>query len=280
MHRRILERIFLDMIHEDEALWDKTTEHIPQTRVRAEIISKEDTHVSGIHESKILFELFNINVVDSADDGQTLNSGERLFVIEGNSRDILLVERTALNILSRMCGISTTTMKAIDKAKEAGDEVIIAATRKTTPLFSYFEKKAVMVAGGDTHRLNLSDSILIKENHRKLFGDVRESIKKIKESKSFVDKIEIEVGNEEDAFAAAESGADIVMFDNMAPAEIREVISGLKEKGLRKNILLEASGGINLDNIAEYAKTGVDAISCGMLTHSTHTVDLTLRIIQ
>jgi nicotinate-nucleotide pyrophosphorylase (carboxylating) len=155
--------------------------------------------------------------------------------------------------------------------------VRIAATRKTTPGFRVFEKKAVFLGGGDTHRFNLSDAVLIKDNHIKILG-LEECLRRAKERASFTKKIEVEVESQGDMIKAAKGGADIIMFDNMAPEEIARGVELLMEKGLRGHMLLEASGGITLDNIQEYAASGVDVISLGALTRNARWIDLSLEI--
>jgi nicotinate-nucleotide pyrophosphorylase (carboxylating) len=155
--------------------------------------------------------------------------------------------------------------------------VRVACTRKTTPGFRLYEKKAVFLGGGDTHRFNLSDAVLIKDNHIHLQG-LEESLRRARRQASFTKKIEVEVENLEDMLLAAEMGADIIMFDNMAPAEIAKGIELLQKRGLRNRVLLEASGGIRPKDIEDYASTGVDVISLGDLTRNARWIDLSLEI--
>lgn len=154
----------------------------------------------------------------------------------------------------------------------------IAATRKTTPGFRVFEKKAVFLGGGDTHRFNLSDAVLIKDNHIKILG-LEECLRRARERASFTKKIEVEIESLDDMIKAAEGGADIIMFDNMAPEKIARGVELLEETGLRNSVLLEASGGITPDNIREYAASGVDVISLGALTRNARWIDLSLEIV-
>jgi nicotinate-nucleotide pyrophosphorylase (carboxylating) len=278
MNRKTLEKKLLQMVDEDAGKGDITTELLPNKVVRAKIIAKESCTTSGISELKTLFSLYNITVLSSAKDGQTVKEGQIIFSLSGRAHDILLVERTALNILSRMSGITSLTKEFVAEARRGGAKVRVAATRKTTPLFSFFEKKAVEVGGGDPHRSGLYDMVLIKNNHLKLFKNVRDAVKKAK-SVSAYHKIEIEVGTSADAVAAAEEGADIVMLDNMTVSEAKKTISKLSEKKLRKKILVEISGGITLGNISDYASCGPDLISVGRLTHSAASADFALRIV-
>jgi len=278
MHPKLLEKKLLEMVREDSGVEDITTEFTLNKRVKAEIIAKENGVVAGIYELSILFSLFNIKLLNSFSDGSKTRKNQRILILSGNSHDILIVERTALNILSRMSGISTLTTEILKEVKKINPKVRLAATRKTTPLFGYFEKRAVSLAGGDTHRTGLQDMVLIKDNHLKLFKNVGEAIRKAKENTSFAHKIEVEVSTPKEALEAARAGADIVMLDNFTPKRIGEAISLLEKNNLRET-LLEASGGITKDNVAEYAKTGVDVVSLGMLTKSAEAKDFSLEII-
>lgn len=280
MHAKILEQKLLDMVKEDLGFYDITTEFVQDKKVKAEIISKTNGIVSGIYELKTLFNLFEIKVTEYVGDGEKIKKNQKIFLLNGRSRDILIVERTALNILSRMSGITTLTNEFVVKTKKTNPLVKIAATRKTTPLFGYFEKKAVKIGGGDTHRLNLSDAVLIKNNHLKLFDNVVDAIKTAKKNTSFTHKIEIEVSNIKDAILAAGNGADIIMLDDMSVADVKKTIYELKKQGLRDRVIIEASGGISLENIEEYASSGVDVISIGALTHSVPALDFSLEIIE
>ncbi len=272
----VLEKKFIEMLVEEGT--DVTTKFTPHKKVIAKIIAKEDGIAAGVYELKILFETFKINVLQSVKDGENFKNGDTLFVLEGDSHKILNVERTALDIFSRMCGIATLTHKFCEIAKNVNPNIRIAATRKTTPLFRYFEKRAVEIGGGDIHRMDLEDNVLIKNNHLFLFhNDIEEALKAAKKSASFTNKIEIEVRNKEDAIKAAKY-AEIIMFDNMSPDEIREAINEVKK--INDNILFEASGRINLENVEKYAKTGVDVLSIGALTHSAKQIDMSLRIVE
>jgi len=178
--------------------------------------------------------------------------------------------------MARMSGISTLTRQCV---LSAGGLVRIAATRKTTPGFRLFEKRAVFLGGGDTHRFNLSDAVLIKDNHIQILG-LEECLRRGKQLASFTKKIEVEVESLDDMLKAAQGGADIIMFDNMAPEEIARGVELLKKKGLRDRVLLEASGGITPDSIRGYAACGVDVLSLGALTRNARWIDLSLEIEQ
>ena len=189
-----------------------------------------------------------------------------------------MAERTVLNIMMRMSGIATETRRLVDTLREAGLDVRVAATRKTAPGLRFLDKKAVMVGGGDTHRLRLDDAVLIKDNHVAIVGSVGEAVRKAKEAVSFAKKVEVEVQTPEEALEAARCGADIVMLDNMKPDQIRRAVELLKAEGLYGRIVLEASGGINPSNILEYASTGVHVVSLGYLTHSAKALDMSLEL--
>jgi nicotinate-nucleotide pyrophosphorylase (carboxylating) len=180
----------------------------------------------------------------------------------------------------RMSGIATLTSLALNIAREVNPSIKIASTRKTTPGFSYFEKKAVEIGGGDTHRFRLDDLVLIKDNHIVLVGDVEQAVRLAKQKTSFSKKIEVEITTSADIVKVVDAGADIVMLDNMSVAEVKQAIELLAKKGFRKNALLEISGGITLENLAEYAETGVDIISMGVLTHSYTSLNMSLEIIS
>lgn len=279
MDNKFIKEKFLQMIEEDSKKDDITTAFTPEKIVKAKIISKSEGVVSGIFELTIFFNLFKITTLKKVKDGSKIRRGQTIFELKGNSKQILLVERTALNILSRMSGISTLTNAFVERARRKNAKIRIAATRKTLPLFSYFDKEAVKLGGGDTHRLGLYDMVLIKDNHLKLFRNVKEALEKARSETSFAHKIEIEVQNMKEAIEAAKNGADIVMLDNFSVGGIKKTIAALKKENLRNKILLEASGGITLENVEKYAAIGVDVISVGALTHSVKAMDVSLEII-
>jgi len=221
----------------------------------------------------------NVEIVNSIEDGSEIRYGDVVMEVEGKAKNILMCERTVLNILMKMSGIATVTAKMVEKAKKVNPDIIIAATRKTMPGFRIFEKMAVSIGGGDTHRFSLGDCVLIKDNHIAVAGGLIEAIKFAKAA-SFTKKIEVEVKSVEDALTVAREGVDIIMFDNMSPNEIREAVKILEKEGLRERIILEASGGITPDNVEEYASTGVDVLSSGYITHSSKALDLSLRITE
>ena len=260
-------------IEEDIGYNDVSCNIIPDCKVQAEVVSNEDGIVSGLAEATQVFEYFEVFAPTDLTDGSAVKKNDIIFSLEGGARSILKAERLALNFLGRMSGISSLTREYVDRA----NGVRIAGTRKTTPGFRKFEKKAVIAGGGDPHRFNLSDAILIKDNHIAVTG-LEKAVKSAKGMASFTQKIEVEVEDAGSALQAAELGVDIIMFDNMGVDDIGKAIRSLAEKGLRDDVLLEASGGITLQNIQDYAKTGVDVISVGALTHSSSWLDISLKI--
>jgi nicotinate-nucleotide pyrophosphorylase (carboxylating) len=211
-------------------------------------------------------------------DGETIKNGAVLLSLAGPAKKILLVERTALNIIGRMSGIATETRKLVDLAKEENPRCRVAGTRKTCPGLRALDKKAVTLGGGDPHRSSLSDGVLIKDNHLVLVP-VEEAITRAKAASAYR-KIEIEVENAGDALAAAQAGADILLFDNMAPDTVRKTIRDLEQVGLRDRVTIELSGGITAETIREYARTGADVISLGALTHTVRNFSVTLEILR
>jgi nicotinate-nucleotide pyrophosphorylase (carboxylating) len=259
---------------EDLGEWDESSSLVPEIDVQAVIIAKEDCIISGLAEAQEIFAYFGLLATPLYDDGEFVPAAGQVISVSGSARAILQSERLVLNFMARMSGISTLTRECV---LAAGGRVRIAATRKTTPGFRVFEKKAVFLGGGDTHRFNLSDAVLIKDNHIKILG-LEECLRRAKQRASFTKKIEVEVESQGDMIKAAKGGADIIMFDNMVPEEIARGVELLMEKGLRGHMLLEASGGITLDNIQEYAASGVDVISLGALTRNARWIDLSLEI--
>jgi len=272
----------MQMILEDIGFEDITTNALvpPDLNLRARIISRQKGLIAGIDLAKIILDEFNIKIIKSKMDGNPIDVNETVMEFEGNARSILTIERTVLNLIMRMSGIATITSKAIRKVHSVNKDIIIAGTRKTTPGLQFYEKKAISAGGGDPHRFRLDDCVMIKDNHLMVVGDVGKAIKKARKYVSFTKKIEVEVENENDAILAVKSGADIVMFDNMSPEDIKKAVSLLKKEKIRDKVLLEASGGININNILEYARAGVDIISMGFITHSASTLDMSLEIVQ
>ena len=266
-------------LSEDVGSGDVTSAFTPNRRVKAQIISNSDGFISGVCEVRLLFKNHGVKVTAHVKDGGAVSRGQVVLTLSGMSFDILVVERTALNFLSRMSGITTKTRRYADVLKSVGSHSRVVATRKTTPGLRYFEKRAVVLGGGLPHRMGLYDMILIKDNHLALFGgDVSAALAAAKSSGSSL-KVEVEVSCLRDGILAVEGGADIVMFDNMSPKKVKAAVSELKRMGLRKKVLLEASGGVNIKNIGAFGLCGVDWISTGRLTQSAPYVDFSLEFV-
>lgn len=272
-----MKRILEYMLEEDEGFGDITSNSVidDNEEVNAYIISKDEGILAGIDIARDLFESRDIRVLFHLKDSCVIKKGDLLMSLQGNARDILLVERTALNLLMRMSGVAS---EANNYVKLADGKAIIAGTRKTQPAIGKFDKLALQIGGADTHRFCLDDMVLIKDNHISVVGTPLDALKKAQENVSFSKKIEIEVESLEDAVACVENGADIVMLDNMNPSQVSEVIRELEDRKIRSNSLIEISGGINKDNIWDYVDLGVDIISVGALTHSTRSLDFSLKV--
>jgi len=268
----------LRFLEEDAPFGDVTSEAVIPEDLEAEavIIAKQDGIIAGLEEAKALFEHFGVKVELKAKDGDEVKKGTVVIKLEGNARKILLVERTALNIMGRMSGIATQVRRLMEKVKAVNPNVRVAGTRKT--LLKPLDKRAILLGGGESHRFSLSDAILIKDNHLALVP-LEEAIKRAK-AFSIYKVVEVEVESLEDALKAAKAGADIIMLDNMTPEQIEEVLEALKREGLRERVKIEVSGGITEENIESYAKLDIDVISLGALTHSVKNFDVSLEIIR
>ena len=272
-----MDKIIEYMILEDEGFGDVTSNAVidkDQVAV-AEITSKEDGILAGVNLAKDIFDYMNIEVIFNLDEGSRITKGDLLFHIKGNASDILLAERTVLNLLMHMSGVATFANSYVEIVKDY--DVIVAGTRKTAPALAKFDKMALAIGGADTHRFSLDDMILIKDNHIKAVGTPLETLKKAQKNASFSKKIEIEVESLDDAVACVKNNADIVMLDNMSPDEVKEVLDALESLNIRQNSLIEVSGGITKNNICDYACLGVDIISVGALTHSSRSLNFSLN---
>jgi nicotinate-nucleotide pyrophosphorylase (carboxylating) len=280
--REILKEKLLRILAEDVGQGDVTTGLVipAGTTAEAEVISKEPGVVAGIEEIKVLIESLGLMAETLVIDGEKIRPKQVLIKVFGDTRTILSVERTLLNILSRMSGIATTTRKLTERIEKAGLRTKIACTRKTAPGLMYFDKKAVLIGGGDTHRLHLDDMILIKDNHIAAVGSLEKTVRKAKEGASFSKKIEVEVSKIEDVLIAAKAGADIVMLDNFPAAQVEKTVRMLREKGFSKKILIEASGGITTENVMSFASTGADVVSLGAITSGARTLNINLEIVK
>ncbi|KQC05356.1 MAG: nicotinate-nucleotide pyrophosphorylase [Methanoculleus sp. SDB] len=264
-------------VREDAPQGDCTSEAVvPDTPCQAAVRAKSKGLIAGISESEALFAYFGVRTISRAKDGTWVHEGDIVMELDGSAHAILLVERTALNLIGRMSGIASATRAAVEAVRAEHPRIRIAGTRKTCPGLRAFDKKAIMLGGGDPHRSSLSDQILIKDNHLTLVS-LTEAIARARAWSAYK-KIEVEVETPEDAVAAAGAGADIVMLDNMDEDAIREAIDALVNRGLRDRITIELSGGIEPGRLAALAALDVDVISMGALTHTVRNFDVSLEL--
>lgn len=280
--RKILEGKLRNMLAEDIGQGDITTALVipADSTAEAEVIAKESGVIAGMEEAKILLENLGLKVENLVSDGEKVKAKNILMRISGDTRTILSVERTLLNIVSRMSGIATTTRKLVEKIRKARLKTKVACTRKVAPGLLYFDKKAVLIGDGDTHRLHLDDMILIKDNHIAVVGSVEKTVKTVRKNASFSKKIEVEVTKVKDVSSAARAGTDIIMLDNFSTKQIEKTVKLLKKEHIYGKVLLEASGGITAENILAYASTGVDIVSLGEITDSAKALDISLEITR
>lgn len=269
-----VDELILMALREDISSEDITTNSVMREKKngRVQLICKQDGIVAGLHIFKRTFELLdeNISVKMYFKDGDSVKNRDIIAEIEGDVRVLLSGERTALNFLQRMSGIATYTNNVVKLLE--GSSVKLLDTRKTTPNMRIFEKYAVKMGGGYNHRYNLSDGILLKDNHINAAGGVAEAIKMTKEYTSFVRKIEVEVENLEMMQEALDAGADIIMLDNMTPEMMKKAVAMAAGRAET-----ECSGNITKENIKTVIETGVDYISSGALTHSAPILDVSLK---
>lgn len=266
------------MLAEDEGFGDVTSNAVVDEgmEVCAYIKSKDEGILAGINIIRDLFEKYGVKVSFYLAEGSKISYGDVLMYLKGDARTILLLERTALNLMMRMSGVASAANKYVNLVKDY--PIRIAGTRKTSPAIGKFDKHALSVGGADTHRFGLDDMVLIKDNHIATCATPLEALLKAKDSVSFSKKIEIEVETLDDAVECVKNGADIVMLDNMSPSEVSQVIDELEKLDIRQNSLIEVSGGINENTILDYACLGIDIISIGALTHSTRSLDFSLKL--
>ena len=277
MHKTaIVDAIIKNTLSEDLVTHDMTSEWLfdDADHSKAHLIAKEDGILSGMSVFKRTFECVDAHTrVDAMfKDGNAIKKGEIIATIEGQTKSLLFAERTALNFLQRMSGIATETEKYVTLVADL--PVKIVDTRKTAPGLRILDKQAVRDGGGANHRFNLSDGILIKDNHIKAAGGITEAIAKCKAHAPHTLKIEIEVESIAGLVEAIEAGADIIMLDNMSTDAMKEAVSINAGRAI-----LEASGNMSLMRVREVAETGVDIISIGALTHSVKALDISLRFV-
>ena len=268
------DELILQALREDITSEDITTNSVmPHYQAgEVDLICKQDGVIAGLEVFKRVFELLDANteVFFYCKDGDTVKKGEKIGLVRGDIRVLLSGERTALNYLQRMSGIATYTREIADLLK--GTKTKLLDTRKTTPNMRIFEKYSVKVGGGYNHRYNLSDGILLKDNHIGAAGGVKEAVRMAKEYAPFVRKIEIEVENLDMLKEALEAGADIIMLDNMTVEDMKKAVELCRGKAET-----ECSGNVTRENVARLVDIGVDYISSGALTHSSPILDLSLK---
>lgn len=272
-----IDDLILMALKEDISSEDITTNSVMREKKlgTVQLICKQDGVIAGLEIFKRVFELLDRETITKLyfKDGDRVKKGDLLGEVEGDIRVLLSGERTALNYLQRMSGIATYTNNMVKLLE--GSSVKLLDTRKTTPNMRIFEKYAVKVGGGNNHRYNLSDGILLKDNHIDAAGGVANAIKMAKEYAPFVRKIEVEVENLDMLKEALEAGADIIMLDNMSPEMMKEAV-----KLTRGKAVTECSGNITKENIQTIIDTGVDYVSSGALTHSAPILDVSLKNLR
>lgn len=282
----MLKTAFIDPIvkialHEDIGANDITTHNVvpKPLHIKAAVIAGQKGVLCGVSVAERVFRLVdeNLRYLPAAKDGDILERGREIAYIEGSAQHILSAERTALNFISHLSGIATKTRAFVDKIKGSGARIL--DTRKTTPGLRILEKYAVSVGGGKNHRFGLYDQVLIKDNHllimrKRSIPDIVADVRKAVLKKTVIG---VEVKNLMEFQAALKSSADYILLDNMQPETVRGAVN-LKKRQNSK-IELEVSGGVNIDNVLEYAQTGVERISIGALTHSVQAIDISLDIV-
>ncbi len=273
MNSLIVDKIIKNALLEDGAYEDITTNAIIKggENCKVDLIAKEDGILCGIHVFKRVFEILGgVDVEFLVSDGENIKNGQIIAKLEGSTLIILSGERIALNLLQRMSGVATLTNKFVKEIK--GTSTKLLDTRKTTPNLRILERYAVKIGGGGNHRYNLSDGVLIKDNHIAAAGGIKNAINMVRSYVSFVKKIEVETETLEQVKEAIHAKADIIMLDNMNLELIREALKLIDGKALT-----EVSGNVELNTIKDLAKTGVDYISTGFITHSAKILDLSMK---
>ena len=265
----------LRFLAEDIQCGDITSALLPNQKIVAKIISREQGIVAGVKFAIDIFRLKECHASPFINDGSRLKANQIILQVSGKAKSILSCERTVLNLLARMSGIATQTNHLVSQIRKHSKKTNLYSTRKTAPGLRYFDKEAVRIGGGHKHRMSLGDMIMLKDNHLLLCNSMKDIIKKARKKHR---QVEVEVENQRDSILAAEYGATIIMLDNFSPSQIKKTITVLRKKKLRNRVKLEASGGINSKNIDAYAKTGVDMISVGSITNTVAGLDLSLEV--
>lgn len=273
MDNYLMDDVILRALKEDINHYDVTTEALSLTNeVEGTVKAKASGIIAGGQVFKRVFELVDptLDVTIKIPDGQYVKKGDEVISFRGMSSSLLKAERVALNFMQRMSGIATMANRYCEVVEDLGCRIV--DTRKTTPGLRYFEKYAVRIGGAFNHRYNLSDAVMIKDNHIRAIGSIEEALRRVKKFNGHTVKVEIEVKNIEEFLLAQKEGADIIMLDNMSFEDMKSCVVQKSE-----HVILEASGGITLETLREVALTGINVISIGALTHSYQSLDLSMN---
>ena len=278
MNPILVDKLLKSYLLEDIGRVDLTTEGVFRgEKVKAVIVAKEEGVLAGLPFAVRVFRLlggdFKVNF--ALREGSSFSKGDTILELEGNAKILLMGERVALNILQRLSGIATKTRKMVERIKDL--PVKLLDTRKTTPGFRLFEKYAVKVGGGENHRYALYDMVLIKDNHIKVAGSITEAVKRVRELIPPFYKVEVEVSSLEELKEVLPLKVDIVMLDNFTVEEVKNAVEVIKN--FDSNLEIEVSGGINEQNIRDYALTGINYISSGSIIHSARWLDFSMKVI-
>ena len=272
----------LSFLQEDIGTGDITSASVlPQHRaVYATVLctGSNESLTCGLEEAQTVFDICGCSTELVMRDGSLVRKGDVVMNVQGEARSVLKAERTALNLVMRMSGIATITRAFVTLVQQSDPEVKIAGTRKTAPGLRYFDKKAITIGGGYSHRMRLDDMVLIKDNHLEVAESIERTVQAAKDKVGAGVKIECEVKNTEEAIRAANAGADVIMLDNFSPPEAESAVRAIRELGTPVEI--ELSGGINLGNVIDYVKAKPNIISIGYLTHSSAAIDYSLAIVK
>jgi nicotinate-nucleotide pyrophosphorylase (carboxylating) len=272
----------LSFLQEDIGTGDITSASVlPQHRaVYATVLctGSNESITCGLEEAQIVFDICGCSTELVMRDGSLVRKGDVVMNVRGEARSVLKAERTALNLVMRMSGIATITRAFVTLVQQSDPGVKIAGTRKTAPGLRYFDKKAITIGGGYSHRMRLDDMVLIKDNHLEVAESIERTVQAAKDKVGAGVKIECEATNTEEAIRAANAGADVIMLDNFSSSEAESAVRAIRELGTPVEI--ELSGGINLGNVIDYVKAKPNIISIGYLTHSSAAIDYSLAIVK
>ena len=276
LQKKEIERVIITALKEDINTGDITTDLLisKKQKAKAFFLAKEDGIIAGLHIAKMVFQKLDKTVSWKSfmKEGEHVVAGTKIAEVKGSLRALLTGERTALNILQRMSGIATATSNYVALVNATNAKIL--DTRKTVPGFRTLDKYAVKIGGGTNHRIGLFDMVLIKDNHIKAAGDITTAVNTIRKRLTKKIKIEVETGNLEEVREALSSKVEIIMLDNMTIPEMKKAVKIIDGKAA-----VEASGNVNLKTVRAIAKTGVDYISVGALTHSVKALDISMKIL-